>query len=197
MANYTLPLGIRRPPSETGLTVLCTLSEDDGQTPLAGSKDIGSFVELPLYLSDGTTVWAIRYGRVDVPVPEGFVGAAVFHLGAVGVAVDFTGVDILQTIPLNPTEVEGVRPRKNRQFTLSFPMFSAIDGFALMTGLAVTAEISQDGAAFAAATNAVVEVGDGVYSLTLTAAEMDANSVAVKLTASGAAALPVILTPQP
>lgn len=54
------------------------------------------------------------------------------------------------------------------------------------TGLTVTAELSKDGGAFAAATNAVTEVANGVYKINLTATEMDADVITLKATASGA-----------
>lgn len=104
--SYNLPLAIRRPPNETGLTVLATLSEDNGVTPHATSRDIGSFVELPLYLSNGTTVYAVRYGRDDVPIPDGFLGVVVFHTGAVGAGADFSGVTVLGVLSINPQELE-------------------------------------------------------------------------------------------
>jgi hypothetical protein len=51
-------------------------------------------------------------------------------------------------------------------------------------GLAVTAQISQDGGALAGCTNAVAEIGNGLYSITLTAAEMTADVVTLRFTAA-------------
>lgn len=90
---------IQRAPSESGLTVLCSLSDDNGATPLAGSTDIGSFTETALKLSDGTTTWAITYGRDDVAIPDGFKGIAVFHTGAAG--ADFSGAVRLAHMPID------------------------------------------------------------------------------------------------
>lgn len=55
------------------------------------------------------------------------------------------------------------------------------------TGKTVTVEISKDGGAFAAATNAVSEIGNGWYAIAsgFTQAEMNANMIAVKGTATG------------
>lgn len=182
--SYTLPLGIRRPPNETGLTVLCTLSDDDGQTPLAGSVDLGSFIEVPLVLSDGSTVWAVRYGRSDVPIPNGFDGVAVFHTGTVGAAADFSGVDVLAIMPIVSAVSEGVRARKGVAFTLDFVMVLAADHVSVATGKTVSATISKDGGAFAASANSVTEIGGGVYTLALTAAEMNADRITLKASAS-------------
>uniref|UniRef100_A0A6H1ZQE5 Uncharacterized protein n=1 Tax=viral metagenome TaxID=1070528 RepID=A0A6H1ZQE5_9ZZZZ len=77
--------------------------------------------------------------------------------------------------------------KKNVARTIVFVMVDATDLATLKTGLTVTAEISKDGGAFAASTNSVAEIGSGFYSLLLTAGEMNANVVAVKCTATGAA----------
>ena len=76
--------------------------------------------------------------------------------------------------------------KKNAQRTIVFVMIDSADTTAVKTGLSVAAQISKDGGAFADASNAVAEIGSGFYTLTLTAAETNADAVAVKLTASGA-----------
>jgi hypothetical protein len=55
-----------------------------------------------------------------------------------------------------------------------------------LTGLAVTAKVRKDGGAFAASSNAVSEVGFGVYSLTPTQGETDAEKATFLPTAAGA-----------
>jgi len=50
----------------------------------------------------------------------------------------------------------------------------------------VSATISKDGGAFAASTNSVAEVGNGLYKLNITAAEMNADILTLRFTASGA-----------
>ena len=71
--------------------------------------------------------------------------------------------------------------------TIALPMYDEGAPDNLRTGLTLTVTISKDGGAFAAATNAAAEIGTtGVYALTLTAAEMDADVVTVKATATGA-----------
>lgn len=54
------------------------------------------------------------------------------------------------------------------------------------TGLTVTAERSKDGGAFAACSNSVTEVGNGLYTIDLSATDLNANTVALKFTATGA-----------
>lgn len=54
------------------------------------------------------------------------------------------------------------------------------------TGLTVAAQRSLDGAAFANCTNAVTELASGWYLLDLAAGDLNGNTVALKLTATGA-----------
>ena len=76
--------------------------------------------------------------------------------------------------------------KKNTQRTIVFVMIDSTDTKAVKTGLTVAAQVSKDGGAFGDAANSVAEIGSGFYKLLLTAAEMNADGVAVKLTASGA-----------
>ena len=76
--------------------------------------------------------------------------------------------------------------KKNAQRTIVFVMIDSSDTKLVKAGLSVTAQVSKDGGAFNAASNAVAEIGTGFYSIALTAAEMNADAIAVKLTASGA-----------
>lgn len=67
-----------------------------------------------------------------------------------------------------------------------FVMLKSTDHVTPKTGLTVTATISKDGGAFAACTNSVTEVSNGVYKISLTAAEMNADTIVLKFTATGA-----------
>lgn len=71
--------------------------------------------------------------------------------------------------------------------TIALPMYDEAAPDNLKSGLTPTVVVSKDGGAFAVAINAAAEIGTtGVYALVLTAAEMDADLVTVKVTASGA-----------
>lgn len=65
------------------------------------------------------------------------------------------------------------------------------------TGLTVTGTVSKDGAAFAAITDAVTEVSSGTYEVDLSAAEMNANNVTLRFTATAADDLVVTLRTDP
>jgi hypothetical protein len=54
------------------------------------------------------------------------------------------------------------------------------------TGLTVTATRSIDGAAFGACANSVAEIANGWYKITLAAADLNGNTIALKFTATGA-----------
>jgi hypothetical protein len=69
---------------------------------------------------------------------------------------------------------------------MKFLMVSTGDHITPSTGLTITAEVSKDSGSFAAAASTVSEVGSGVYRIDLTTAEMNADSVTLKFTASGA-----------
>lgn len=86
--------------------------------------------------------------------------------------------------------------KRGEPHLLVFAMYAS-DG-SQASGLSVSAQVSKDGGAFAAAAGAVAEIGSsGVYRLQLTAAEMDADVVTVKATASGALAMTATLTTEP
>lgn len=85
------------------------------------------------------------------------------------------------------TAVESSGPVKNSDFPgFTFPMFD-LSGTP-KTGLTVTAQRTIDGAALAACTNAVTEVGGGYYKIDLAAADMNGSSLGFKMTATGALA---------
>lgn len=77
--------------------------------------------------------------------------------------------------------------KRGQQQRVVVGMYDSTDTRVLKSGLTVSAQVSKDGGTPAASTNAVAEIGTtGVYTLLLTATEMDADVVAVKFTASGA-----------
>lgn len=85
--------------------------------------------------------------------------------------------------------------RRAQQQTISFPAFDSTSTVgALKTGLSLLAadvQISKDGGAFAAATNAPTEIGQGFYSLVLSAAETNCAWIAILITKSGMRPQPV------
>ena len=70
---------------------------------------------------------------------------------------------------------------------LSFLMVDETNFATPETGLSVSAFVQKDAGAFAPATNSVVEIANGLYRITLTSTEMDADVVNLRFTATGAA----------
>lgn len=71
-------------------------------------------------------------------------------------------------------------PKKNATFTVEFPIYDN-DGDPVTAAAALDSEVSIDGGAFADCTNEAAEItgGNGIYSLALTAAEMNGDIIAV------------------
>ena len=74
---------------------------------------------------------------------------------------------------------------KNAAYTLPFYMGT--------TGLTVTAVISKDGAAFASPVGAVSEIANGWYKIALTAADMNADNIAIHATSPSQQPLDVLI----
>jgi hypothetical protein len=77
--------------------------------------------------------------------------------------------------------------KKGVERTIMYKMVDATDFATPETGAAVTETISKDGGAFNACTNNDVEVSNGWYKITLTAAEMNADEIVFMGTAAGCA----------
>lgn len=67
-----------------------------------------------------------------------------------------------------------------------FLMVDSTDHVTGQTGLTVTITVRQDGGAFAASDNAVVEVSNGIYEIDLSQAEMNADIITLLCSAVGA-----------
>ena len=109
------------------------------------------------------------------------------------VAPDNAGIAAIQTqtdlIPENPAMVTFARNAAYNGFT--FPMSSP--GGLPLTGLTVTAMRSIDGGALAACANPVNEVGSGLYTINLTAADMNGKNITLELSATGATTTQALL----
>lgn len=89
-----------------------------------------------------------------------------------------------------------IRVKKNSALAgFSFPIVDASD--TLLTGLTVTATRTLDGGALGSTTNSVTEIGGGFYTINLSAADLNANNVALKFSATGAKDTIFVLVTQP
>lgn len=90
------------------------------------------------------------------------------------------------------------RPTKNVALSnLVFTMVDATDFATPETGLTITAQISKDGGAFAACTNSAAEIANGAYKINLTQTEMNADTILLRFTGTGAAARMISIYTQP
>ena len=119
------------------------------------------------------------YYRIDVP-------DAAFATGADGVLIHgtVTGMIVIGTyVEL----VDSIAPRKNVALSdIPFYMVDSTDHVTPETGLSITEEVSKDGGAFAAAAGSTTEIGNGAYQFDATAADMNADIVLFKFSATGA-----------
>lgn len=110
---------------------------------------------------------------------------------------------ILSTLDRNQTDLDAIKTKtdnqpagiqKNVQLgSLPFLMVDDTDFATPETGKTVTAQVSKDGGSFAACTNSVSEVSNGVYVITLTNSEMNADTVTLKCTATGCAQRTIVM----
>lgn len=113
--------------------------------------------------------------------------------GTAATAAAATLVDTTQIKADLPTRIT-----KNTALA-NFPFFmvDSADHISGKTGLTVTAERRLDNGSFAACANAASEVSDGWYTIDLAATDMNANTVALKFTATGADARMITIVTQP
>jgi len=79
----------------------------------------------------------------------------------------------------------------------TFLMTENISSHPPMTGLTVTGTVSIDGASYTALTNSVSEIGTGMYKVSLAAADMNGDVIALRFTGAGADDTNVTIVTQP
>lgn len=130
-------------------------------------------------------------GRVDTNVKT-WIGGAIPAVNVTGVPK----VDLVDWLGVAPSalgsgrvaaSVADVQVKKNVALNnFSFRMTDSTDHISPKTGLTVTGQVSIDGAAFGALTNAVSEIASGWYKVNLAAADLNGGVIALKFTATGA-----------
>lgn len=105
---------------------------------------------------------------------------------------DFLDTEIAAIKAKTDNLPEGVT--KNAQLAnFMFLMVDSSDHYTPKTGLTVTATRSIDGAAFAACANSVTEIANGVYKITLAAADLNGDVITLKFTSTGADQTTIVL----
>lgn len=86
-------------------------------------------------------------------------------------------------------------PRKNTAFRFYFAIRKPADSSLITTWTGMDSEVSLDGAAFSDCTNEATEIGtSGIGYIDLTASEMNADSVVLKVTVTNTGAVPLVFT---
>lgn len=114
-----------------------------------------------------------------------------------GAIASVTSVGTVTSV-LNPVSISTgqLTVKKNTALNgFTFPMYDAATGTP-STGLSVSGQKSIDGASLTNSTNAVAEVGGGIYKLNLSAADLNGTVITLIFTATGASATIVTLITQ-
>lgn len=104
-------------------------------------------------------------------------------------------IDASGRVTLVPSQI--VVKKNVARAKFPFFMVDSSDHITPKTGLTITATRSLDGAAFGACANSAVEVASGWYYIDLAAADLNADTVALKFTAAGADARNISILTQP
>ncbi|MCI0556865.1 MAG: hypothetical protein MN733_00080 [Nitrososphaera sp.] len=122
-------------------------------------------------------------------IADGAITAAKFAAGAIdatAIATDAIGSAELSTAAANKIR-DTIMPPINTAFSnIEFLMVLASDDVTPATGLTVSGTRSIDGGAFAAATGTIAEVGNGIYQIDASQADMNGKVITFRFTATNA-----------
>jgi hypothetical protein len=163
---------------------------------LNGGTGEGQFARIEAY--DGTTKVATIVTATNgwQVTPDGTTTYVILPIGAIThVSSNHTEAlaEITNHIDANSTQLSAIltklpfKPTKGAAFN-NFKVFMVLasDSKTGATGLTVSGVIQQGTGAYSALTNPVVEIGNGMYRVDLTAAEMNADSISLIFTAATA-----------
>jgi hypothetical protein len=181
----------------------------DGNTGMTtvtlATATLGTFTSGGFVAKDATNGPGLyEFGVPNAAIATGAEWVVLYFFGAsnmvpVRVELQLTGYDPndgerlgLTALPAGPMMV-----KKGQAFAaFTFPMTSSAS-HQMQTGLTVTCQISQDGGSLANSTNAVVEIGGGLYYISFLDTETNCDVMALKFSATGADDLPYTLVTQP
>lgn len=161
-------------------------------TPSLAAYEDNSTTEITAGLTldvDFDSVTGLNHVRVVATTANGYeIGksyAVVIAAGTVG-GVSVAG-EVLAHFSIQARYSD--RPRKNVALSdIPFLMVDETDGTTEETGLTVAGTVSKDGGSFGAVSGSISEVGDGMYSFDAAAADMNADFLIFRFTATGAKA---------
>ena len=137
---------------------------------------------------DFDTLTGVHYCEIDTSADAFYAANADYAVVLSGATIDGQTVNaVLAEFSVQNRYDQVDAPAKNTILSnIPFYMVDNTDHITPETSLSVTAQASKDGAAFGAVTGTVVEIGSGLYHFDATAADMNADYVVFKFTATGA-----------
>lgn len=146
----------------------------------------------PIVISGTPTAAIVNIHGISTSLTDTSTGSTVTDNTLKGSTVNSIVTDttsILTKLPFRPTKGVAFNNYK-------FLMVLSSDHVTGATGLTVSGIIQKDTGSFAAITNSVVEIASGMYRVTLTATEMNADSIVLIFTADTADARVITIYPQ-
>lgn len=168
----------------------------DTATNLTNAPGAGDFTAT-MKTSIGTAVAASAVASVTGNVGGNVTGSVGSVTGAVGSVTGNVGGNVVGSVGsvtggATAASLNATRYAKNTASQkVYFTLVDSTDHVTRKTGITVTAQRSLDGAAFGSATGTVTEVGSGVYYLSTSTADINADDVVFRFT--GTACDPVEL----
>lgn len=133
-----------------------------------------------------------RASQTSVDTVDDFLDTEVAAIKAKTDQLTFTTANQVDSTAVTVSDKTGYaltadfRIKKNTALAnFMFPLVDSTDHVTPKTGLTVTATRSLDGAAFAACANAVTELSNGVYKISLAAGDLNGDVVTLRFTATG------------
>lgn len=191
---------VASPKSSTALPLASDVYKWNGTT--IATPDTAGYPKVTIKDGTGAGEIALTAGAVDtVGAVTGAVGSVTGAVGsvagAVGSVTGNVGGNVVGSVGsvtggATAASLNATRYAKNTASQkVYFTLVDSTDHVTRKTGITVTAQRSLDGAAFGSATGTVTEVGSGVYYLSTSTADINADDVVFRFT--GTACDPVEL----
>ena len=132
--------------------------------------------------------------HTDVSTAAGYIGIDWGSVNAPSTTQALSSTTISNTI--NPVAITSNTKINQALNNFTFLMTSSTT-HAPQTGLTITATRSLNGGAFAPCANSVSEIGFGWYQINLASTDMNANTVSLRFTATGADDRDIQIVTQP
>jgi hypothetical protein len=173
-----------------GKSIMNGVSLGTGLTVAAVSGAVGSVTG-----AVGSVTGAV--GSVTGNVGGNVVGTVASVVGAVGSVTGNVGGNVVGSVASVTADVNVTSNiNKNAASRITFVMTDSTT-HAPKTGVTVTAQRSLDGGALASCANSVTEIGSGLYTLVLAAADTNADELCYRFTGTGADDLIIERVTQP